>query len=162
MLDRIKHFLERDCDITAYDEWHYIFICLKESIDILSFHFKMKLYQTPDDYLYNLKTSSSSEAKKLWRQSIKDYWENKCAYCDSTEEITIDHIIPQSKGGTDCITNVICCCLSCNRSKSHEKLETWFCRQNFFTENKLENITKWRRQFLNQELTSYQHRKNIN
>jgi len=30
MLKKIKHFLQRDQDITVYDEWHYIFITLRE------------------------------------------------------------------------------------------------------------------------------------
>jgi len=30
MLKKIKHFLQRDQDITLYDEWHYIFITLRE------------------------------------------------------------------------------------------------------------------------------------
>ena len=122
----------------------------------------MELYQDPDDYLYNLETSSSSEAKKLWKQSIKQSWNCKCAYCESEEEITLDHIIPQIKGGTDHISNVICCCRSCNRSKSHEDWEIWFSKQEFFTENRLENIIKWRNQFSKQELKVYRPRKNIN
>lgn len=35
MLDKIKHFLERDSDITAYDEWHYIVITFGELFKIL-------------------------------------------------------------------------------------------------------------------------------
>jgi hypothetical protein len=35
-----NNFLERDSDITSYDEWHYIFICLRELIDIINFHIK--------------------------------------------------------------------------------------------------------------------------
>ena len=40
MWNKLKYFLERDSDITFYDEWHYIFITVKETIDILSFHLK--------------------------------------------------------------------------------------------------------------------------
>jgi hypothetical protein len=35
MLSKIKHFLERDSDITYYDEFHYIYITVKEIISIL-------------------------------------------------------------------------------------------------------------------------------
>jgi CRISPR/Cas system Type II protein with McrA/HNH and RuvC-like nuclease domain len=121
----------------------------------------MELYQGPEDYLYNLETSSSSEARRLWKNSIKEKWNYKCAYCESEKEITLDHIIPQSRGGTDHITNVVCCCLSCNRSKAHENWETWFLMQEFFTENRLENIIKWRTQLSKQELKVYRPRKNI-
>ena len=39
-------------------------------------------------------------------RSIKEAWENKCAYCDSPpisdESLTIDHVKPRSRGGQDC------------------------------------------------------------
>jgi len=35
MLKKIRHFLERDKDITLYDEWHYIFITLRELIGVV-------------------------------------------------------------------------------------------------------------------------------
>lgn len=35
MLYKIKHFLERDKDITLYDEFHYIFITLRELIEVI-------------------------------------------------------------------------------------------------------------------------------
>jgi hypothetical protein len=57
----------------------------------------MDLYTSPKGYLYNLHTSSAQEARRLWKNSIKEKWDNKCAYCDSEEKLTIDHIIPQSK-----------------------------------------------------------------
>jgi len=35
MLKKIQHFLERDQDITYYDEIHYIFITLKELVFVI-------------------------------------------------------------------------------------------------------------------------------
>jgi len=35
VLKRIQNFLERDKDITPYDEWHYIYITLKELIEVI-------------------------------------------------------------------------------------------------------------------------------
>ena len=93
----------------------------------------MELYNSSSDYLYHLHTTSSSDAKRMWRQSIKDKWEHKCAYCGSTEYLTIDHIVPQCKGGSDFLTNVLCCCKKCNNSKSHTDWEEWYSEQDFFT-----------------------------
>ena len=42
MINKIKHFLERDSDITYYDEIHYISICLKETFNILIYNFNKK------------------------------------------------------------------------------------------------------------------------
>jgi hypothetical protein len=35
MINKIKHFLERDSDITYYDEFHYIYITLKELMEVI-------------------------------------------------------------------------------------------------------------------------------
>jgi 5-methylcytosine-specific restriction endonuclease McrA len=57
----------------------------------------MDLLHSPDQYLYYLHTTSSSEAKRIWRKQILEKWDHKCAYCESNKNLTIDHIIPQSK-----------------------------------------------------------------
>jgi len=35
MIDKIKHFLKRDQDITYYDEFHYIYITLRELVEVI-------------------------------------------------------------------------------------------------------------------------------
>ena len=35
MIKKIKKFLERDQDITYYEEFHYIYITLKELIEVI-------------------------------------------------------------------------------------------------------------------------------
>ncbi len=45
---------------------------------------------------------------------------NTCQYCGRKfhrTELTIDHVIPRSLGGTTCWDNVVCCCIECNRKK---------------------------------------------
>ena len=42
----------------------------------------------------------------------------KCRYCKSKENLTIDHKIPKSRGGTDDISNLQCLCGRCNVIKS--------------------------------------------
>jgi hypothetical protein len=103
----------------------------------------MTLYNSPDGYLFNLQTSSSSEAKRMWRQSIREKWNHKCAYCESEEKLTIDHIIPQCKGGSDFLTNVVCCCHECNQLKSHTDWEEWYYNQEFFSEERYQEILDW-------------------
>jgi hypothetical protein len=112
------------------------------------------------NYLFNLETTSKSEAKRMWRQSIKDQWEHKCAYCNSEENITLDHILPQCKGGLDIKTNVVACCHSCNQSKSHIPWEEWYCNQEFFTEERYASILEWMKPEKPQNLYIYRHRRN--
>ena len=101
------------------------------------------LYNTSDDYLYHLNVYTSSEARKLWKKTIKEEWKLKCAYCNSPENLTLDHIIPQSKGGTDVRTNVICACKSCNFSKGHTPWKEWYSAQDFFTTERMSDIIEW-------------------
>ena len=48
---------------------------------------------------------------------------NKCQYCGSTKSLTIDHVIPKSKGGQDTWENLVVACSSCNVKKSDKLLE---------------------------------------
>lgn len=112
------------------------------------------------DYLFNLETTSKAEAKRMWRQSIKEQWEHKCAYCESEENITLDHIIPQCKGGLDIKTNVVACCHSCNQSKGHTAWEDWYYDQDFFTETKYNAILDWTKPEKPQNLYIYRPRRN--
>jgi len=46
-----------------------------------------------------------------------------CQYCGSKENLTIDHVIPISKGGTTCFENCVTCCKSCNILKGSKQLK---------------------------------------
>ena len=115
---------------------------------------------SPKEYLFNLYTTSSGDAKRLWRKHIKESWENKCAYCDSEENLTIDHIVPQSKGGGDNTKNVVCCCHSCNQDKGHAPWEEWYSSQEFFCDERYEKIKDWVKIENPTELFAYRPRKN--
>lgn len=42
-----------------------------------------------------------------------------CQYCGSAADLTIDHIVPLSKGGRGSWENVVCCCRKCNARKGN-------------------------------------------
>lgn len=119
----------------------------------------MPLYKNPEELLFNLEATNSSEAKRLWRKSIKEHWNQKCAYCGSDENLTLDHIIPRSKGGSNKITNVICACKECNNDKGHEHWSDWYLRQDFFTTERLSDIINWQKQITENDLMVYRPRK---
>lgn len=48
---------------------------------------------------------------------------NRCVACGATNNITIDHIIPLAKGGTNCIDNLQPLCHSCNSSKGVKSMD---------------------------------------
>lgn len=119
----------------------------------------MQLYSSSQELLYNLEATSSSEARRKWRQSIKEKWDYKCAYCGSEEELTLDHITPRSKGGSEKVTNVLCACKKCNNDKAHQKWYDWYLTQEFFTTERLSDIIKWQNQITEKELVVYRPRK---
>ena len=47
----------------------------------------------------------------------------ECGYCGSKRNLTIDHIIPRSKGGTNTWKNMVTCCNRCNNEKDDKTLE---------------------------------------
>lgn len=55
---------------------------------------------------------------KAWKVRKKEVKMNKCRYCHSTENLTIDHKIPKIQGGTDDLKNLQCLCKRCNTMKS--------------------------------------------
>jgi hypothetical protein len=110
--------------------------------------------------LFNLHTTSSGEAKRLWRKHIKEQWNHKCAYCESKDNLTIDHIIPQSKGGLDITRNVVCCCKTCNHGKGHTSWEEWYFSQEFFCMERYEKIKNWMKPDPPTNLFAYRPRKN--
>ena len=120
----------------------------------------MEILSTPNHYLFNLETLSSSEARRLWRRKIKERWDYECAYCGSNKDLTIDHIVPRSKGGTDFTKNVVCCCHDCNQSKSHTPWEDWYFSQEFFSMKRYNKINEWMEPDPPQNLFAYRPRRN--
>jgi hypothetical protein len=112
------------------------------------------------DYLFNLQATNKSEAKRMWRANIKDYWEHKCVYCGSEENITLDHILPQCKGGLDVKLNIVACCHSCNQSKGHEYWKLWYVQQEFYNEDSLNKIEDWMKPEKPTNLYRYKPRRN--
>lgn len=43
-----------------------------------------------------------------------------CQYCGSTEDLTIDHVMPLSRGGVSCFENCVTACKKCNARKANK------------------------------------------
>lgn len=106
----------------------------------------MKLHQTPQDLMFNLEATKSSEAKRKWKESIKEHWNHECAYCGETENLTLDHLIPKARGGSDKVTNMVCACENCNHSKGQQFWSEWYLNQYFCTIDRLSAIIEWQNQ----------------
>ena len=60
-----------------------------------------------------------SHTTEEWYEVLAEY-NFKCAICGSTENLTEDHIVPLSRGGSDYIENIQPLCSRCNASKNNK------------------------------------------
>jgi len=69
------------------------------------------------------KQADGSFTAKEFRALCKKYT-NKCLCCGSTDEsLTVDHVIPLNKGGSNDIDNIQPLCLSCNSRKRDKVID---------------------------------------
>src|SRR3990167_2857136 len=54
-----------------------------------------------------------------------DYYGNRCAYCRSDGDLTVDHVIPIARGGTNWPSNLRPACAACNSSKHSSNVTEW-------------------------------------
>lgn len=53
----------------------------------------------------------------LTRKNILRRDGNRCQYCGTHEDLTIDHVLPKSRGGADTWENLVAACHRCNHRK---------------------------------------------
>lgn len=56
-------------------------------------------------------------------------YDHKCAYCPAKLDLTMDHVVPLSRGGRHTATNLVPACERCNRMKADMYLSEWKFRQ---------------------------------
>jgi 5-methylcytosine-specific restriction endonuclease McrA len=62
------------------------------------------------------------QTRALSRKNILLRDRNTCQYCGAmlpSPELTLDHVIPRSRGGTSTWENLVACCHACNRAKGN-------------------------------------------
>lgn len=107
----------------------------------------LPIHERPLDYLHNMSALTRGEARRQWRQSIKDAWNNRCAYCGKPpiddNSLTVDHVRPKSCGGEDKTSNCIPACRECNQDKSSQEWVAWYRAQPFYTIAAEWRIQQW-------------------
>ncbi len=67
----------------------------------------------------------------VWSTSIREYVKERekpeeCIYCGTKTNLTLDHILPRSRGGPDSADNTVWVCKTCNSSKGDKRLYEWY------------------------------------
>jgi len=55
---------------------------------------------------------------RITRRAVFARDRHRCQYCGSERHLTVDHVVPRSKGGLDTWDNVVTSCAPCNRKKA--------------------------------------------
>jgi hypothetical protein len=66
-----------------------------------------------------------------WSGSIREYIREqevsgRCIYCGSTDDLSVDHLIPRARGGPESGDNAVTACRSCNSSRGDKGIYEWF------------------------------------
>ena len=66
-----------------------------------------------------------------WSTSIREYIKERektdqCIYCSREKKLTVEHILPRSRGGPDSPDNAVFVCKRCNSSKGDRRLYEWY------------------------------------
>jgi hypothetical protein len=66
-----------------------------------------------------------------WSTAIREYVKERespdaCIYCGSHDQLTLDHLLPRSRGGPDSSDNAVWVCKRCNSAKGDRRLYEWY------------------------------------
>lgn len=128
-------------------------------------NYNRQYYQDHQDYFYKWRRSEagrlssikSHEKRRCFLQNAEGsftieevinlltFFDNKCAYTGEPLEKSyhLDHIIAVSKGGANYIWNIVPSNQFPNLSKGTNDMETWYRRQPYFSEDRLQKIHSW-------------------
>jgi hypothetical protein len=59
------------------------------------------------------------------REAVYELDHYRCVVCDSPENLSLDHVIPWSQGGSDDMSNLRTMCRSCNSSRGTRTDHEW-------------------------------------
>ncbi|MCP8320958.1 MAG: HNH endonuclease, partial [archaeon] len=99
--------------------WQYAKLMAKSSGHEKDYGFIMSLFK-------KLQTGKIGWSGSI-REYVRDLERDKvCIYCGKKENLSVDHLIPRSRGGPDIGDNAILACKSCNASKGDKGIFEWY------------------------------------
>jgi 5-methylcytosine-specific restriction endonuclease McrA len=96
------------------------FDCVEEILEIRSSNLVIQV--TSAIRLFH-STERSWKIPPVSRKEILRRDANQCQYCGNRKQLTIDHVIPLSRGGKHIWNNVVIACSTCNSRKSNKTPE---------------------------------------
>lgn len=108
--------LDEDFYVVQWREWQDI----PPRADLETIHTPSRVFRIPRVIVLTHYDRTARHEVKFNRKNIFLRDRNHCQYCgrrQPTRELSIDHVIPLSRGGKSVWENVVCACLPCNSRK---------------------------------------------
>ena len=132
---------KESAEVVSIDDGQYNSYDFTSWVDVSAFKAECEL---PDDDRYESIKTFSLEVRvpkiirlvvydklpkatiKFNRKNIFARDKNRCQYCGKkvpTSELSLDHVIPRTQGGTSNWKNIVCACTNCNKNKGGRRPE---------------------------------------
>ncbi len=132
---------KESAEVVSIDGGQYNLYDFSSWVDVSAFKAECEL---PDDDRYESIKTFSLEVRvpkiirlvvydklpkatiKFNRKNIFARDKNRCQYCGKkvpTSELSLDHVIPRTQGGTSNWKNIVCACTNCNKHKGGRRPE---------------------------------------
>jgi 5-methylcytosine-specific restriction endonuclease McrA len=83
-----------------------------------SYHSVVAAFPVPNVIMLNYYVRvPRGDVRKVSRRAVLARDSNRCQYCGSRSHLTIDHVLPRSRGGTNSWENIVTSCAPCNARK---------------------------------------------
>ena len=90
------------------------------SFELVRFDTQLLQHPTIEGLMYQRGTLFGTEL----RHYLLAKWEHCCAYCQTTGvPLEIDHVVPQGRGGSDRVANLVITCRPCNQQKGDQSTQ---------------------------------------
>ena len=103
--------IEMECSRKMAEEW---------LTGIPNFDGLIWLKEMEQKHYSKLKKKRNCYLNKQLREEVLNKYKFSCVFCEGKENLSIDHIHPVSKGGSDEFKNLQVLCRSCNSRKSNK------------------------------------------
>ena len=124
-LRKVKHRHFISVDYKTYKKWKYI---IKLAVFLNKKYISCEIYRKNFKNLNNFVVIGLRYYGKNVNRRTNGYAKNyikvhdneKCLYCNkrlTNKNVTVDHIVPISKGGNNTQVNMIVCCKKCNNER---------------------------------------------
>ncbi len=95
-----------------------------EALEDLSLRSVSSLYPVPSVVRLDIYLRIPPKPLALTKRNVLKRDGNQCQYCGTKRaKLTVDHVIPRTRGGKDSWENLVCACQRCNNLKGNRTVE---------------------------------------